>query len=51
MFYDPDGNLTSALGIATAPTTLFVDPDSTTVEETGVLTARRLRQIIAEVFP
>ncbi len=50
LFYDPDGNLTSMLGITTAPTTLFVDADGTVIEETGVLTAERLRQVIAEVF-
>jgi thiol-disulfide isomerase/thioredoxin len=51
LLYDPDGTLTSALAIATAPTTLFVAADGTIVAATGELTAATLRAHIGDAFP
>ena len=46
LLYDPDGELTTAVGIATSPQTLFIDAQGTIVEQTGELTADRLEELI-----
>jgi thiol-disulfide isomerase/thioredoxin len=46
LFYDTDGALTSAVGVAAFPQTLFIDAAGTIVEQTGELTAERLEQLI-----
>ncbi|MEY2415660.1 MAG: Redoxin, partial [Ilumatobacteraceae bacterium] len=46
LFYDADGALTSAVGVAAFPQTLFIDAAGTIVEQTGELTAERLEQLI-----
>lgn len=48
LFYDADGEFIAAAGIATFPVTLFVTPDGTIVEQTGVLDAARLTELIEE---
>jgi peroxiredoxin len=50
LLYDPSGDFVTAVGIATAPVTLFVTPDGTIVRQTGELTAERLRSIIEDVL-
>ena len=46
LFYDTNGELTSAVGVAAFPQTLFIDSTGTIVEQTGELTAERLEQLI-----
>jgi thiol-disulfide isomerase/thioredoxin len=46
LFYDPDGQLTTAVGIATSPQTLFIDATGTILEQTGELTADKLEALI-----
>jgi thiol-disulfide isomerase/thioredoxin len=46
LFYDPNGELTTAVGIATSPQTLFVDADGTILEQTGELTGDKLEELI-----
>ncbi len=46
LLYDPDGELTTAVGIATSPQTLFIDPSGKIVEQTGELTADKLEALI-----
>lgn len=45
---DPDGKFTTAVGIVTMPVTLLVTADGTIVQQTGVLTADKLRALIAQ---
>lgn len=52
LFFDRDGRLTSAMGVATAPVTLLVDAGGVVRRQlTGEVTAESLEQAIAEVFP
>ena len=52
VFFDRDGRLTSAMGVATAPVTLLVDAGGVVRRQlTGEVTAESLEQAIAEVFP
>ena len=46
LFYDPNGELTTAVGIANAPQTLFIDAHGTILEQTGELTADKLEALI-----
>ena len=46
LFYDTNGAMTSAVGVAAFPQTLFIDATGTIVEQTGELTADRLEQLI-----
>ena len=46
LFYDTNGALTSAVGVAAFPQTLFIDATGMIVEQTGELTADRLEQLI-----
>jgi thiol-disulfide isomerase/thioredoxin len=46
LLYDPNGELTSAVGIANSPQTLFIDAHGTILEQTGELTADRLEELI-----
>jgi thiol-disulfide isomerase/thioredoxin len=46
LFYDPNGDLTSTLGIATLPQTLFIDSHGTIVDQTGELTDAKLEDLI-----
>ncbi|MEP7114885.1 MAG: TlpA disulfide reductase family protein [Ilumatobacteraceae bacterium] len=46
LFYDGNGELTSAVGIATSPQTLFIDANGTIVDQTGELTADKLETLI-----
>jgi peroxiredoxin len=46
LLYDPNGELTSAMGIATSPQTLFIDASGTILEQTGELTADELENLI-----
>ncbi len=46
LLYDENGELTSAVGIATSPQTLFINGDGTIVEQTGELTADKLEELI-----
>ena len=46
LFYDPNGELTSTLGIATFPQTLFIDAHGTIVAQTGELTTDKLEDLI-----
>ena len=51
-FFDRDGRLTSAMGVATAPVTLLIDAGGVVRRQiTGELTATMLDKAIAEVFP
>lgn len=51
-FLDDNGNLTSAMGIATAPVTLLIDEGGVVRRQlTGEITAEMLNAAIAEVFP
>jgi peroxiredoxin len=47
---DPDGAYRDAVGIATAPVTLFVAADGTIVRQTGVLDQDELRQYANELL-
>jgi len=52
MFTDPSGALVAALGIATAPFTIFVTSEGRIVNQhAGELTESTLDAIISEVFP
>ena len=42
LLYDPNGELTSVIGVAAYPQTLFIDAHGKIVEQTGELTAERL---------
>ena len=46
LFYDPNGELTSAIGVAAFPQTLFIDASGTILEQTGELTAEKLEDLI-----
>ncbi len=46
LLYDANGELTSAVGIANFPQTLFVNADGTIVDQTGALTAAQLEDLI-----
>ena len=46
LYYDPNGDLTSELGIVTFPQTLFVDATGKIVDQTGELTADKLESLI-----
>jgi thiol-disulfide isomerase/thioredoxin len=46
LFYDPDGELTAAVGVAALPQTLFIDASGKIVAQTGQLTADRLTDLI-----
>ncbi|MEP7048462.1 MAG: TlpA disulfide reductase family protein [Ilumatobacteraceae bacterium] len=46
LFYDTNGELTSAVGVAAFPQTLFVDAKGTIVDQTGELTADKLESLI-----
>jgi thiol-disulfide isomerase/thioredoxin len=46
LFYDPNGEFTTAMRIANFPQTLLVTPDGTIVEQTGELTADKLEALI-----
>jgi peroxiredoxin len=48
LYRDPSGSFNAAVGIATAPVTLFVTADGTIVEQSGVLDAAKLRSLIDE---
>lgn len=52
MFFDRDGRLTSAMGVATAPVTLLIDAGGVVRRQiTGEVSDSMLREAIAEVFP
>jgi peroxiredoxin len=46
LLYDPNGALTTAVGIANSPQTLFIDASGKIVEQTGELTADKLESLI-----
>jgi peroxiredoxin len=49
--FDPSGAFISSLGIATAPTTLFISQDGTILDQVaGELTTEKLDGLIAEWF-
>lgn len=51
-FFDRDGSLTSAMGVATAPVTLLVDAGGVVRRQlTGEVTAAILNKAITDVFP
>lgn len=51
-FFDRDGRLTSAMGVATAPVTLLIDAGGVVRRQiTGEVTTKMLDEAIAEVFP
>ena len=50
LLYDADGEFISAAGIATFPVTLFVAPDGTIVEQTGLLDEERIAALVDEHF-
>lgn len=51
-FFDRDGRLTSALGVATAPVTMLIDEGGVVRRQlTGEITAESLATAIREVFP
>jgi peroxiredoxin len=47
---DPDGAYSDAVGIASAPVTLFVSADGTIVRQTGVLDEAELRQYAGQLL-
>lgn len=52
MFFDRNGRLTSAMGVATAPVTLLVDSGGVVRRQlTGEVSGQTLAQAIREVFP
>jgi thiol-disulfide isomerase/thioredoxin len=52
MYFDRDGALTSAMGVATAPVTLLVDSGGVVRRQlTGEVSAQSLVQAIRDVFP
>jgi peroxiredoxin len=46
LLYDPNGELTTAVGIANSPQTLFIDSSGEIVDQTGELTAEELEALI-----
>jgi thiol-disulfide isomerase/thioredoxin len=51
-FFDRDGQLTNAMGVATTPVTLLVDAGGVVRRQlTGEITSAMLHRAIAEVFP
>ena len=46
LLYDPDGELTTEVGITTSPQTLFINAQGVIVEQTGELTEDRLEELI-----
>jgi peroxiredoxin len=46
LLYDPDGELTSEVGVAAFPQTLFINAQGTILDQTGELTAERLEELI-----
>ena len=46
LYYDPNGELTSSVGVAAFPQTLFIDAHGTILKQTGELTADKLEQLI-----
>lgn len=46
LLYDTDGKLSSAIGVAAWPQTLFINAQGTIVEQTGELTAHKLEELI-----
>lgn len=46
LFYDPNGEFTTAMRIANFPQTLFVDASGTIVDQTGELTVAELEDLI-----
>jgi peroxiredoxin len=46
LLYDPDGELTSTIGVAAYPQTLFIDAHGKILEQTGELTAGKLEDLI-----
>jgi peroxiredoxin len=46
LLYDPDGELTSEVGVAAFPQTLFIDANGTILKQTGELTAEKLEDLI-----
>jgi peroxiredoxin len=46
LLYDPDGELTTAVGIANSPQTLFINAQGTIVDQTGELTEDELEDLI-----
>ena len=46
LLYDANGALATAVGVAAWPQTLFIDANGTIVEQTGVLTADKLEELI-----
>ena len=46
LLYDPNGELTSVIGVAAYPQTLFIDAHGTILKQTGELTADKLEQLI-----
>jgi peroxiredoxin len=46
LLYDTDGELTTAVGIANSPQTLFIDAHGKILDQTGELTADRLEELI-----
>ena len=46
LFYDTNGELTTAMGIATSPQTLFIDAEGKILEQTGELTIGELEELI-----
>jgi peroxiredoxin len=46
LLYDPNGELTSVVGVAAFPQTLFIDAQGTILKQTGELTADKLEQLI-----
>lgn len=46
LLYDPDGELTTAVGITTSPQTLFINAQGVIVEQTGELTEDKLDELI-----
>jgi peroxiredoxin len=47
---DPDGGYASAVGVASAPFTVFVDASGTIVRQTGVLEEDELREFATELL-
>ena len=46
LLYDTNGELTTSMGIATSPQTLFIDAQGTILEQTGELTGEELEELI-----
>jgi peroxiredoxin len=46
LYYDPNGELTSTVGVAAFPQTLFIDAHGTILKQTGELTADKLEELI-----